>query len=1359
MRDKPNSTEVLSYSFHFLLAVLLGASVLLLFDSNSASLHAQVAPITPSGLNTQVNLSATPPNGHVQYDITGGTRPGGGTNLFHSFGDFNVPNHNIANFLNDSGLATSNILGRVTGGNISNIFGTVQTTGFGNANLFLMNPTGFLFGPNATVNVGGMVAFTSADYLRLARGVLFNAIPNATADALLSAAPVAAFGFLGSNPGAITVQGSQLSVTPGQSISLVGGNIAVQSGVLDDGTTVQPAGLSAPGGQINMASVSSPGEILTGTLAQAPNINGQSFGALGTIQISQQSVIDVSGKGGGTVLIRGGQFVLDNSTISANITGPGPVTGGVESIGGGIDILVSQNGEILTGSLLQTNVLGNATPGVTYGGVHIKADRIEIIGDPGFDFNNGPFTGIHSDVASGSTGGNSGPIKLEANSILVQDFVTIGTLTQGNGTAGDIILRTTGNLELNGPLLAADSISAGNAGNIELSSTQGNILMTNGPSIDSQAFGSGTVGHITVTAPAGEVLLTNFDIFSGAIFTHNQGTAGIAGTGGIQITAKDLTIVDSGIQIDNFTSVQPGDLIVNLSGSLNLSGPASDIVTTTRGPAHSADLNITAHDIHLTDGSFLSTESKGSGSGGQLNIFTQDIQLTNGGQIRSGSGLGVDPVTGKPIITSGSGGTIKVQGLASPAESILIDGTGSGIFTDTQGTGAGGNIFVNANSVTLQNGGTLSAATSGTAPAATGGTITIAATDVQLSNGALITAQTTGAGNAGNILVKADSVSITDGAQLTSSSSLRQTPFFDGEAIPPPTGNAGNVTIQGLASPAQSVLIDGAGSGIFTDTEGAGAGGNIFVNANSVTLQNSGTLSAATSGTNNGGDIQVDATAINLLTFASINTLSFLSDGSAGNIVLKATQQITTVDSFLNTDAVEGTGLGGNILLRAPTIGVNGGVLSATTSGTGHAGNVLLEGQQISLGASPFAVAQGADVFAGTIGSGHGGTVILRGLDGPSSHVDNVTISGTSRIHTLTGSDGSAGDITINAAQFTLTDHATLNADTFGSGGAGTITITATDHATVSGLSTMVSSSSDFGATGNAGQISVSAPTVMIENGGSISTNTTGEGNGGNINILASQSVTMTNGSSISASSTGPGNAGNILINAGQNYTSTDSAVTTQAAQASGGNITVLATNMVQLTNSQLNASVEGSSTTVGGNITIDPQYVILLNSQILAQATQGQGGAISITITNGGLYLPDANSVISASSQFGTNGTVTIQSPNAPISGQIQPLGKSPLLATTLLNQRCAALAGGEFSSFTVAGRDSLPTEPGSWLASPLALGLAGFSAGTVTEEGAQARVIDPAQETTVLSLRQIAPAGFLTQAFAVDSSASCTS
>src|SRR5437762_935522 len=70
--------------------------LLLFFDAS-----AQTAPITSSGLNTQVGAPINIPGGKVQYDITGGTRPGNGQNLFHSFGEFGVPNNNIANFLND----------------------------------------------------------------------------------------------------------------------------------------------------------------------------------------------------------------------------------------------------------------------------------------------------------------------------------------------------------------------------------------------------------------------------------------------------------------------------------------------------------------------------------------------------------------------------------------------------------------------------------------------------------------------------------------------------------------------------------------------------------------------------------------------------------------------------------------------------------------------------------------------------------------------------------------------------------------------------------------------------------------------------------------------------------------------------------------------------------------------------------------------------------------------------------------------------------------------------------------------------------------------------------------------------------
>ncbi len=477
--------------------------------------HAQ-APITTSGLNTQVNRSSP-----VQYDITGGTRAG--ANLFHSFGNFNVPGNNIANFLNETGLPTSNILSRVTGGNISNIFGTIQTTGFGTANLFLMNPAGFLFGPNATINVGGMVAITSADYLRL-EGIggngIFHADPAQTS--VLTSAPVAAFGFLGSSPGAITVQGSQLFVTPGQSVSLVGGNITVESGTLENGM-VQTALLSAPGGQVNLASVASPGEILAETLNLVPNINGQVFGTLGSIQISQKSIIDVSGEGGGTVRIRGGRFLLDDSTIFNDVLGP-PI--GLPGLG--IDIEVSQDAVIRNGALLETSVIGDAVPGVEYGGIHVKANRIEIIGSE--DSVNFPLTGVSSTVTPESSV-QGGDILLEANSMLIRDLglatTIVETTTLGDGSAGRVSLKTTGNLEIDGGVVDSFAVfGSGHAGDIEMSSTQGNIVMTNAAFISSQVspFSSGNSGAILLDAPNGNISLADMTQISNA--ARGTGTLG-----------------------------------------------------------------------------------------------------------------------------------------------------------------------------------------------------------------------------------------------------------------------------------------------------------------------------------------------------------------------------------------------------------------------------------------------------------------------------------------------------------------------------------------------------------------------------------------------------------------------------------------------------------------------------------------------------------------------------------------------------------------------------------------------------------------------------------------------------------------
>jgi filamentous hemagglutinin family protein len=149
--------------------------------------HAQVtSAITPDGtLGTTVMRSGN------LFNINGG-RIIGGVNQFHSFGQFSVGTGDIASFNGPPSI--QNILSRVTGGNISSIDGTIRSTILG-ANLFLMNPSGILFGPNAQLDVTGSFHATTADFIGLADGARFNAVPS-PADNLLTTAPPAAFGLL-----------------------------------------------------------------------------------------------------------------------------------------------------------------------------------------------------------------------------------------------------------------------------------------------------------------------------------------------------------------------------------------------------------------------------------------------------------------------------------------------------------------------------------------------------------------------------------------------------------------------------------------------------------------------------------------------------------------------------------------------------------------------------------------------------------------------------------------------------------------------------------------------------------------------------------------------------------------------------------------------------------------------------------------------------------------------------------------------------------------------------------------------------------------------------------------------------------
>jgi large exoprotein involved in heme utilization and adhesion len=179
--------------------------------------------------------------------------------------------------------------------------------------------------------------------------------------------------------------------------------------------------------------------------------------------------------------------------------------------------------------------------------------------------------------------------------------------------------------------------------------------------------------------------------------------------------------------------------------------------------------------------------------------------------------------------------------------------------------------------------------------------------------------------------------------------------------------------------------------------------------------------------------------------------------------------------------------------------------------------------------------------------------------------------------------------------------------------------------------------------------------------------------------------------------------------------------VTTDATQASGGNIKLTANDTIQLVDSTIESSVQGDVTTAGGDISLDPDFIILQNSQILAKAVQGQGGNISLIANDA--VLVDPFSVLDASSALGVSGSVDIQAPIQNLSGTIAPLPQDPAPVTALYGSRCVAGAGGHFSTFVDSKADSLAPTPGTFLASPFlplspssragALGHAGMPAG----------------------------------------------
>jgi filamentous hemagglutinin family protein len=192
-----------------------------------------MAQITSDGSLTTPTLVPSSVNGK-DFLINNGTRSG--NNLFHSFSQFSVPTNGSAIFNNT--IDVQNIFSRVTGSQVSNIDGILKTQG--SANLFLMNPNGIIFGPNARLELGGSFLGTTASGITFGDGIEFNTL-NSTPALLSVKVPIGLQ--MGNNSAAITVQGrgnapkldniappnlanpSGLQVKAGRTLALLGGDV------------------------------------------------------------------------------------------------------------------------------------------------------------------------------------------------------------------------------------------------------------------------------------------------------------------------------------------------------------------------------------------------------------------------------------------------------------------------------------------------------------------------------------------------------------------------------------------------------------------------------------------------------------------------------------------------------------------------------------------------------------------------------------------------------------------------------------------------------------------------------------------------------------------------------------------------------------------------------------------------------------------------------------------------------------------------------------------------------------------------------------------------------------------------------
>jgi filamentous hemagglutinin family protein len=953
-------------------------------------------------------------------EITGGSIAG--SNLFHSFSSFSLGTNQTAAFNN--GLEIGNIISRVTGGNISNIDGTIAANG--NANLILINPSGINFGANASLDIGGSFLGTTAESITFADGTVFSATDTQNAPLLTISVPVglqmgasAAIqvtdtGYLGSdltvNPG--------LAVPPGETLALVGNGIVFNGGII-----------TAESGRIELGSLSS-GEVNIGETDGGWQL---SYGSdrpsdielLAESSLGNPNLID---NADGGIYLWGKNISLERSQIVGQTL--------AESWGSNIKIDASQSlsirGAIEDGTIPGSQILNEVRP---------------------------------------NANGNGGAIEITTPQLEINDGGSIFSITKGNGVSGDITVtaqdiflkNTSSTFPGFGGGIISYTTAGADTGNIEIS-TQ-NLSLLDGAEIYTSVLvdtpntraaipnsGTGNAGDIIVNATESIEVIGASTVAPDIPSDLGSFTFGAGNAGDVTVSTKELTIgnggfVESGVLNSSSSFGAPaansgtgngGNVLVNASESIEVYGvnpsnfEPSALNTFTYGGGNAGEATVNTARLIVRDGGQVTSQTAASGNAGKLTVNAPQIEVR-----------GIDPNTGVsseiganaflfnqqvradfflPDIPTGNSGELNID-----TENLTVSDRGR-IAIQNDGTGDAGRLTINTKSLLLENGGAIEGATI----LGTGGTIAIDTNTLRLDRG-LINASTLGEGTGGNIEIKArDYVEVIGSGFVALQEKFFNPRFFSAEflanldvtfvtegilAATTGDGAAGTIAIE---TPNLRLLEGGL---IGTASVGNGAAGAIALDSEFLQVDAS-IITASTIFAGRGGDVEIDTRELEVLTGGQL-IASTLGSGDGGNLTIDATESITVSgispdNSLLSNIAVgaqplaTATGNGGDLTITTSQLEIDDrGEVSVGSLGTGDAGTLRVDADFISLD-------NGGTISAATQ-SGSGGNIIL--------NADNIVWLGNSTTTATAAGAGNGGNISIDSENVVALESSRLTAN------------------------------------------------------------------------------------------------------------------------------------------------------------------------------------------------------------------------------------------------------------------------------------------------------------------------------------------